>query len=163
MDVMFGYRATHTGDMSLIIWVPCEKQPAKCPFSLATPEGYPVFPIYVTVPSALSCFSSGWLKDRKGRGDPSVVAGWAEEGRKGEEIEFCASYRSLCSAALRKVPPLPPGSLASASHPWLQHHQLLWNLCSLFTSLPPCTLHCPVLQPWSVFFKCAERGRWEKR
>lgn len=59
MDVMFGYRATQHGDMSLIILVPCEKQPAECLFSLATPEGDPVFPIYVTILSALSYFSSG--------------------------------------------------------------------------------------------------------
>lgn len=158
---MFGYRATQHGDMSLIILVPCEKQPAECPFSLATPEGDPVFPIYVTILSALSYFSSGWLKERKGRADPSVVAGWTEKGRKMEKTEFCFSYRSLLFRCSVRSPASAPGSPASALHLWAQT-QLGWDICGLFTSLPPFTVRCPVLQPWSACFKWQRGGRWEK-
>lgn len=142
MDVMFGHRATQNGDMSLIILAPCEKQPAECPFSLATPEGYPVFLIYVTILSALSYFSSGWLKERKGRADPSVAAGWTEKGRKMEKTEFCFSCRSLLFRCSVKSPASAPGSPASVLHPWAS---LSWCGTSVVCSPPYLPSPCVAL------------------
>jgi hypothetical protein len=50
-------------------------------------------------------------------------------------------------AILWKVPLLPPS--CDFRNPWFLHSQV-WNICSLFSVLPPRHLHCPVLHLWSV-------------
>lgn len=144
--------------MSSVILVLYEKQPDEWPFSSATLGGYPISPIYVTVSSAHSYFFSGWQKERNGRGYHSVVAGWAEKGRKmGEKASFVwvigPAILLFCEKSHLWPPvlwlqPLAPGFSIS----WCGTSVVCHFSACLFLALP-----CPAAM--ACIFQVAKRGK----